>query len=128
MPPISRGQVALQCGEQLRQIGQQLMYDPPERDQAEVTLPVVAASIAKLAQSCREAKSMYASMPKVRQAILDAGDKVSEIAAEVDKIGIQLRNTPDNHDVSSIGRSILVLGQQLKLVEFLPSPKQEVAL
>jgi|SRR5215203_4459616 len=128
MPPLSRGQIALRVGEGIRQLGISLLKEPEDSEVRQLRVEKFHSCIValdSLINSCREAKSMYASAPKIRQAILDGGEQISIIRGQVDNLLISfLEGTVEYPD---LGRRLLALGQAVKLIDFLPPlPKEEL--
>ena len=124
MPPISRGQRALRVGESIRQLGVKLS-DPSKATLVFEALVVARDALSQLVYSCREAKSMYLSLPRVRAAILDAGE---EFSAHLDKLDTELgilrdSITANDTNFDRSATELIRLGANIKLVSFEPREK-----
>lgn len=133
MTKIIRGQVALEAGERLRELGLRISklgdYSGDALEQQIKTISTgLSSAIAQMDQiirSCRGAKNSYASFPAVRQAIADAGDAVYEIKGDVEgtQNGLGFNNDPELW--SALSASLVEAGQRLRLVQFVPPEKKE---
>lgn len=129
MPRIVRGQVALEVGDRLRDLGRKLLnIDQYSGDARESQLSSIAGALQGeigrmdlIIRSCRGAKNSYPNYPALRKVIADAGDEVYDIQQETQALLDVLRS--DTHEA---GVSLLTLGQKVKLVSFVP-PSREVS-
>jgi hypothetical protein len=124
-PRIVRGQLALDTGDRLRELGGRVLklheYSGEALDQQLRTISTgLAAQLGQLetlVKSCRAGKNSYPNYPALRAAIGDAGDLVYEIQAEVGEVQSALNM---EGDWTKLGNDLLLLATRLRMVQFVP--------
>lgn len=124
MPRIVRGQVAQEVGDRLQELGRKASkLDQYRGDALAFQIELILSAInserhrlATLLRSCRAAKNSYPNYPALRRAIGEAGDRVYEIADQLEGAEDALR---EGKWLDASAR-LLRLGQEIKLVSFVP--------
>jgi hypothetical protein len=129
-PRIVRGQVALEVGDKLKDIGAKILRLHEYSGEAlESQLGVINASIGSalnqidvLLRSCRAAKNSYPNYPALRKVIADAADKVYEMQEKINELQASL-----NSDASfpHIGSEFMIVGQDLRTLPFVVEQRKE---
>lgn len=128
---VVRGQLALDIGERLKAIGGQVLklheYSGDALDQQLRSVGTGLSSqlgqLETLLKSCRSAAKGYPNFPSLRRAIAEGGDKVYEIMQQVQEVQYKI----NDGDWQFRGQELIHLGQELRLVEFVP-PDQKPAV
>lgn len=134
MPGVSRSQMAVRLGNRLQEIAGELRDLPEDRAwrlskvaSVDLALSPLVDDLVVLVRSCKEARGMYLSYPRLRQAIMDAGEIVEGISKTVAGVKGRLHNRMLG-DVSAsfddIRKELLIAGTRLKTVTF-HAPKVE---
>jgi hypothetical protein len=133
MSRLVRGQVALEVGERLTDIGKKILklheYSgdalASQLSSIDSALGGELGRLEQLIKSCRGAKQSYPNYPLLRKTIADAGDAVYEIKATVEDIR---GNVQMDGDWQVNGGRLLVLATELKQINFVPPEKQAEAV
>jgi hypothetical protein len=93
----------------------------------DLALSPICDDLVILVRSCKEARGMYLSYPRLRQAIMDAGEVVEGISKTVHSVKGRLhqRMISDPHaSFDDLRKELLLAGTRLKTVTF-HAPKYE---
>jgi len=133
MPRIVRGQLALEIGERLRELGIKTHALPNYSNEAfELQHRVIISALHgelhrfdTLVKSCRAAKNSYPNYPALRKVLAEAGEQCYNIKELVEVIILEMNDGVD--DWTRLGNRLLDIGQQLRLVSFVPPEKESTA-
>ena len=128
-PRIVRGQLALDIGERLSDLGRKVssleQFSGEARDQQvrliHSSLIAEINRLLTLVRSCRGAKNGYANYPSLRRVIAKAGDEVYDLYQQLQEV----YPTVDSEPNEVVARKILTIAQQIKLVSFVTEEKAE---
>lgn len=134
MPGVSRSQMAVRLGNRLQEIAGELRDLPEDRQwrvskvaSVDLALSPLVDDLIVLVRSCKEARGMYLSYPRLRQAIMDAGEIVEGISKTVASAKGRLHNRMLSDPAASfddLRKELLLAGTRLKTVTF-HAPKFE---
>lgn len=135
MPRIVRAQLAQEIGERLQEAGKKVgalnQYSGDALEGQIMMINTILASqvnrLDTLVRSCRSGKNSYPNYPALRLAIGDAGDEVYEIQGNVKECLSLLNSSEGPNSHGYISENLLILGQKLRLVSFVPPERKEAA-
>lgn len=129
-PRIVRGQLALDVGDRLKDLGAKVLLLHEYSGEAlrgqlrsvETGIDAQLNHLETLVKSCRVAKNSYPNFPALRRAIALGGDECYEIQQEVLEAKYSLVAAAHGGAVQLplIGRKLVELGQRLRMVHFVP--------
>lgn len=125
MPRVVRGQLALDTGDRLRNLADKILHLHEYSGEAlevqlrttDVAFRSALSNLDSIIRSCRTAKNSYPNYPALRTALAEAGDVVYNIRQAVEELRSQLGDV-DLH--SAIGKRLIEVSQDLRLVQFVP--------
>jgi hypothetical protein len=128
MPGVSRSQLAVRVGNRLQEIAGELRELPDDRQfrlaklaNADLALSPLTDDLVVLVRSCKEARGMYLSYPRLRQAIMDGGEIVEGIQKTVISAKGRLHNRmlmDPSVSFDDLRKELLLAGTRLKMVTF----------
>lgn len=141
MPGVSRSQLTFRAGVRLVALGEKLSTSTalPVTDKnldrllnsIYGSIPALQMDLDRVTASCHEAKGMYLNYPRLRERLLDAGDEVERLARQLESLKLTIAakvQFPNTTGLDDIAAGMLVLGQQLKLIDFTPTKSDGEAI
>lgn len=130
-PRLNRSAVTLEVGENLRDIAKRLdkigeySGDARLRELRNIlnSLPPLSSRLQQVITNCRAASGSYPNYPAVRRAILDGGEAVYIQKQSLDTIVTDFTHHIEYYpetDFSSHVNQLMLVGQNLKLIQFAP--------
>jgi len=127
MTRVVRGQLALDTGDRLRDLGRSILHLNEYSGDAlaaqlkaiDVGLAAQVSQLDVLIRSCRAAQNGYPNFPALRKALGDAGEEVYNLREKIAALRDALRDGWEDFDeVRSIGNTLIAQAQLLKLIRF----------